>query len=575
VKVLAMGLPLWGDTAHLSLYHSARGHEVRNLALSGPADYHFTADETVQHVITRIQCDWQPDVLYCTCPELYPPPLEVENCPIKTVAVISDWNLYQPQLEFNLSRFDVVISDRVGATQLRLQDAHPQFIFPIYAHRSLLHRRSGAKRDIDVLFLGNLNHAIHRDRGKALEIAARLGTQYRVVIDGGHSPEEYTRLLNRAHIVLNHSVRGEMNLRCFEAPACGALLFVEAENVETFDWLAPHEECVPYTLQNLDALLREHLEDESLRLAMAEAGWRRIQTLSAERRMDALFDWIARQPSGERPFRRRDEKSHAIADCMLYASSIEPTQRAWAQGVAENLLTRHPTDPQVLLLAAGMTLDRAADLGSAPATRDERRALLQQALQTLNRAHHAAPGECVPLLNLAHAARLVGGTTVEAQALEAALAVTGCAFPGLLIGRLSDPYFAAWRREIATDQPTATLLHAAAAARLAEIALARRDPTGALDFANRAIAQAPTLAPGHLAAGLALLALQKPEEAETQLRAGLPHTAFDAAYRQALLRALQEQGKTDEAQAFARDTASLFRACPPLAGYAELFMPSR
>ena len=34
---------------------------------------------------------------------------------------------------------------------------------------------------------------------------------------------------DEAKIALNFGVRGEMNLRSFEAPACGALLFVEEE----------------------------------------------------------------------------------------------------------------------------------------------------------------------------------------------------------------------------------------------------------------------------------------------------------------------------------------------------------
>jgi len=77
MNVLAMGIALCGDRAHLNLYRSKCGHEVRLLAMSGDADYLFTSDETAEQVVRRIAVDWPPDLLLCGCPEVYPPPRAV------------------------------------------------------------------------------------------------------------------------------------------------------------------------------------------------------------------------------------------------------------------------------------------------------------------------------------------------------------------------------------------------------------------------------------------------------------------------------------------------------------------
>jgi hypothetical protein len=61
---------------------------------------------------------------------------------------------------------------------------------------------------------------------------ARLRVKWRVEIHQGVFGEEYWKLLRRARIVFNRSIRGECNKRTFEAPAAGVLLFQEEGNRE-------------------------------------------------------------------------------------------------------------------------------------------------------------------------------------------------------------------------------------------------------------------------------------------------------------------------------------------------------
>ena len=87
-------------------------------------------------------------------------------------------------------------------------------------------------RDIDVLFVGNLNPAIHHRRLHWLGRLAQLSRRWNIVIRTGVFGDDYRNLLSRSKIVFNHSIRGECNERRFEAVATGALLLQEHGNTE-------------------------------------------------------------------------------------------------------------------------------------------------------------------------------------------------------------------------------------------------------------------------------------------------------------------------------------------------------
>jgi hypothetical protein len=71
---------------------------------------------------------------------------------------------------------------------------------PLTTHKSLF----TPHRDIDVLFVGNLNPAVQPERLPWLMRLARLGKRRRVVIQSGVFGDAYRKLLSRARIVFNH-----------------------------------------------------------------------------------------------------------------------------------------------------------------------------------------------------------------------------------------------------------------------------------------------------------------------------------------------------------------------------------
>src|SRR5262249_31800777 len=133
-----------------------------------------------------------------------------------------------------------------------------------YTFKRPFHRRyDDIPRDLDVAFAGNLNVAVQRERAPWLSRLAGLGRRgVRVEVRQGLHGEAYGRFLTRARIGWNRSIRGELNLRGFEVPACGALLLIERENLEVRDFFAPDEECVLYGDDDFEAVVTSLLADE-------------------------------------------------------------------------------------------------------------------------------------------------------------------------------------------------------------------------------------------------------------------------------------------------------------------------
>jgi len=462
MNILAMGINLWQEDAQLACYQSQRGHEVRTLGVTGEtAQYTFEPLATAAAVVQRISREWPVDLLLCGCPELYPPPLDIEACPAKTAAMISDWNLYQPQLEHNLCRFDVVLCDRMGSEHLRLHACAPRYWGPVYSHRSLVHRDHGLERDIDIGFYGNLLPAAHPRRAKLLEQVRALSERYRVEISGEHSQEAYARLLNRTKIAFNATLRGEMNLRCFEAPACGALLFVEQDNLECGDYLAHGQSVVYYTDDTLTALMQHYLGASAKREALAKNGQAIVESMAAEYRMDDFFDYLDGSSSERRGFDILDATQRLRADALWYGSAHPPAQQPVGQRAIELYVEAAPEHPSALLAHGGRCFDAAAWLAGEP-----KRAQVQTAFQCFEQATRLAPDEAAGWYNLGVLLDQIGARDSARSGWERAATASRPGEAALVLGKRDDPNYIRMRWCLAVGESPLGNLHAMAKSRL-------------------------------------------------------------------------------------------------------------
>jgi hypothetical protein len=554
-----MGLPFGTPGEPVRHFESRRGHAIRTLAAEGDADYAFDTGDTAADVVEAVRETWQPDLLVCWCPEVVPPPRAIEDCPIRTVAIVSDWTVYGPALARNLPRFDVVLTDRLGAKSLHWPGVTPLYWGPLYAQRTGVHRPLALPRDIDIAFAGNLNHAVHARRGRVLEKVAALSDRRQVVIVSGLPPEDYTALFNRARIVFNHALRHEMNLRCFEALACGALLFIEEENIEVRDCLRDREEVVFYREDNLVELLEHYLDDPEACARVAANGLARSADLAGEKRLDDLFDFLAAQPVGPRAFRDFPERDQALAEVLLYASSDAAEQRAYSAYRAQTGMEQYGDDPAFQVACACVALE-VFDQAAHEWLPGERQRRSSEVMERFASAPKSNQDAATLWLNLATlCSRTASGREAEKRILELALQATSLAQDELLIGSRWDPYYARYRAAWSLGTARIDMLWAAAEARLAELLIEDGDFADAERHARKSIGWWPEIPAPYRTLSQALKALDRFDEAADALMQCLPLTAFDSEVRIELIELLACLGRRHEARALADESRRIFQ----------------
>ena len=111
-----------------------------------------------------------------------------------------------------------------------------------------------AKR-YDVSFVGSLDARLHPDRVALLD-----ALRGRLPLHVAEGP--YADVFTHSRIVLNQTVRGDLNARVFEALACGALLLTERTGNGLLDLFADGEELVTYARigHGLTAVLDDALD---------------------------------------------------------------------------------------------------------------------------------------------------------------------------------------------------------------------------------------------------------------------------------------------------------------------------
>ncbi|MBI5095098.1 MAG: glycosyltransferase [Candidatus Hydrogenedentes bacterium] len=481
MNVLCHGTPFCSVESTLPLY--AGPHDVRTIGKDADARYSYNPrKETWNEVIARIRSEWKPDLVLCWTPELCPPPLGIEDSTIRTVALVSDWNILYPLLAVNLSRYDLVLCDKPGVEVFSSGYVTPQHLFPLYSQVSVMHRPLPIPKDLDVAFAGNLNHAAHPVRGRYLQRLAAMSDRYRIFIGKEILGEDYVRLYNRAHIVFNHSIRGELNLRVFETMACGSMALLEESNLEVRGWFADGRELVLYNDENFEERVSYYIEHPAEAQAVAARGHTRTPEFAAENRLTRLIDWCAAQPSSGRRFHELPPEEQDYQNVLMYGYSFYPV----FQEVEERLLARAmqslPEDPR-LWTALGRHFINPYNPARHEPQNQER------FLKAFLHAHRLDPSSAPRALNLASLYRMLGNDDQEAHYLQLALEAKSLGGADLVSGNHICSFWQRWQRAVATKNASLETLHAEVRIRLAVI-LAKH---GAVELAEDHLRQAAIL----------------------------------------------------------------------------------
>jgi tetratricopeptide (TPR) repeat protein len=360
---------------------------------------------TLSRILDHLPTGWIPDAVILKSPYYYPMPLEIERCPFPTIALLDDWFGGVDYLPDNLRRVDYIFTDRTSLDVLAKMGFSNVGYGPLFGFDPGRFRRiDGLPRMYDVTFTGSFNSNIQTDRLPYLRRLAELDKRFHIRLCHSLWGDEYVRVLSQSKIVFNRTIKGEMNMRAFEAPACGALLFIEEENKEIRDFLEPGRECVCYNDHNFEDLLTYYLEHEDQRASIAEAGWRRIQDFSGARLFSQLCDSIRELRLRPGVNRQSIPAYHASAGHRDFVQ-VSLSLRGRAEGTIEKIqeiVSRQDCNPMALNDCAVIMLVYLEDrIQSMPA--EAQPEVARSALALCDAALTIAPGYPVVRFNRAQA----------------------------------------------------------------------------------------------------------------------------------------------------------------------------
>ena len=300
--------------------------ERGDLTFGGPgADVAFDpVREPLSALFARLPGGEAPEALVWWAPEYTPLPAGIEGCPIRSVAALGDWTINFWGTVPMLAAFDLVLTDRLGAEVLGDHRATvglpPVAAWRMFTFDPTVHVHAPeTPRDIDVFFAGNLNSEVYEERAQWVRRLVALAPRVRVHVAGNVRGAEYVALLNRSRIAFNHGVRREMNMRAYEAAACGALLFQERDNHEIGEVFQDRRHCVLYDGDDLEPLLAHYLAHEDERRAIADAARLRVQEETAAHHLDLLEAHV--------------KGLAAWGPATRALAALPPAERAWRLGL--------------------------------------------------------------------------------------------------------------------------------------------------------------------------------------------------------------------------------------------------
>jgi tetratricopeptide (TPR) repeat protein len=385
---------------------------------------------------------WQPQAYLHWSLEYNPVPQGLEEAECFTVGIVGDWNLGGQAFQQMGGAFDLLLADRTGCDRLRAAGFARVAEARLWAYEAGVHRRlEGVERDLDIVMAGSFNHEVQRERARWLGRLAKLSRKYRVHLTQGVYGEEYVQLLNRAKIVFNRSIGGGVNMRAYEAPACGAVMFYERENPEIRDILTDRQECVLYEEDDLEDLLDYYLSHEEERAQIGEAGYRKIQAHSYEQHLSEALTTV------EAAMGEAGPRSRAFL-------SLSPDERLYRHAYQRLLLDPHNLGPaETQLMAAEQAAPPSAETANAracvlgrfaeclSAENPERQTALQQAARTLRHALELRPDYAVAWFNLAQLQFALSNMVIAAEALRKTISLLENTH--IRADQLHGPYYAA------------------------------------------------------------------------------------------------------------------------------------
>ena len=240
-------------------------HDVIYFSIKNADITYDPVKENFHDILAKLPPDFQPDAVIIFYLEYNILPLKLEESPYPLIAFPIDMHLCFSTIKDILGIFDYIFTYKDATDILKRFGYQNVEYMTTLAMNPLLHRITDTPKTTDVLFIGSTNYDRYRDRNEYLKRLALLSNKYKIKITSGLFGEDYVNELNSARITFNKSAGSEINMRAFEACACGSLLFYEEDNKEIRDYFTDRVHCVLYNENNFEKLIEYYLNNDDER----------------------------------------------------------------------------------------------------------------------------------------------------------------------------------------------------------------------------------------------------------------------------------------------------------------------
>lgn len=236
--------------------------------------YYREHQDSFLDIINQLPQNWKPDYVLFFLSEVYALPVGLEKSPYPVIGLPGDpyrfykafWDLrffdaVMPAMRSMCKSYESLgIIKTIYTSNAGIQGYVPwQFScnFPIHPKR---------EKEYDIVATGSLSGYFYRKRNKYIWKLLELSNHYNVFAGRVNSISECYDIMNRAKIVIHcPNIQGGVNLRPFEAIACGALLFHEENDGSIKEFFIPDKEVVLYNEENFEEKIDYYLSHNAER----------------------------------------------------------------------------------------------------------------------------------------------------------------------------------------------------------------------------------------------------------------------------------------------------------------------
>lgn len=251
-------------------------HASERSALLQGFDYTYSSGTEIDTILKNLPGDFYPDVIVYhddSNPILYISGLE--EVPIPTIFYSIDIHLHKDRHQYFCGLFDkTLVAQKDYVSDMTAYCPDTQW-FPLWSRISL---QPSPVKDIELCFRGSLNPRVNHNRCKFFEALA-LHTK----IDCQSGP--FGEVFSRSKIVINQTIKADLNFRVFEAMMCGAMLLTPRINNGQNELFIAGQDLVEYEEQNIQDALEKityYLSHEEERAAIASAGREKVIQMHTE-----------------------------------------------------------------------------------------------------------------------------------------------------------------------------------------------------------------------------------------------------------------------------------------------------